>query len=69
MVEIATNYWDEYWHQKANRWVSASVLAGGLLSALILFFLARVELGAEAFAVRTMHLSSLTELNQPVSKK
>ena len=41
----------EYLFQKANPYVSLAVLAGGLVSAVILFFLGRFELGAEAFAV------------------
>lgn len=32
-----------YWKQKAAPWVSFAVLAGGMASALILFFLVRVE--------------------------
>lgn len=32
-----------YWKQRATPWVSAVVLGGGLVSALILFFLVRVE--------------------------
>ena len=32
-----------YWKQKASPWVSMVVLAGGLTTALILFFLVRVE--------------------------
>ncbi len=39
---------DFYWRQKANMWVTASVLAGGLVSAIILFFLARLENRLEA---------------------
>lgn len=37
-----------YWQQKAAPWVSISVLAGGLASALILFFLVRVENNVQA---------------------
>jgi len=33
----------DYWHQKATPWVSFVVLAGGLTTALILFFVVRVE--------------------------
>lgn len=33
----------KYWTQRASTWVSASVLAGGLLTACILFLLVRVE--------------------------
>ena len=32
-----------YWKQKAVPWVSFAVLAGGLLSALILLWLTRIE--------------------------
>lgn len=32
-----------YWHQEAAPWVSASVLAGGMLTAVILFMLVRFE--------------------------
>lgn len=38
-----------YWKQKATPWVSYSVLAGGLASALILFFLVRVENNIQSF--------------------
>lgn len=42
-----------YLKQKASPWVSFSVLAGGLASALILMFLVKVENNAQAinFAV------------------
>ena len=32
-----------YWEQKAALWVSFSVLAGGLVSAVILFWLVKIE--------------------------
>lgn len=32
-----------YWRQKATPWVSFAVLAGGMLTAVILFFLVIVE--------------------------
>ncbi len=32
-----------YWNQKASIWVTAAVLMGGLVSAVILFFLVRFE--------------------------
>lgn len=32
-----------YWKQKASTWVSFAVLAGGLVSAVILFWLIRFE--------------------------
>ena len=32
-----------YWNQKATPWVSISVLAGGLVSAVILFWIVRIE--------------------------
>ena len=32
-----------YWNQKAAPWVSFSVLAGGLVSVIILFWLVRIE--------------------------
>ncbi len=35
-----------YLNQKASPWVSFTVLAGGLLTAVILFFLVRVEKSA-----------------------
>ena len=36
------NYWS-YWKREAARWVSISVLAGGLVSAVILFWVIRIE--------------------------
>lgn len=48
------NYWQNYWQQTASPYVSAAVLVGGLLSAVILFFLTRVELGAQAFAASNL---------------
>jgi len=41
---------NSYWKQKASPWVSFSVLAGGLLSACILFFLVRVQKNIEMTA-------------------
>ena len=38
-----------YLRQKASPWVSFSVLAGGLASAVMLFFLAKVERDVQAF--------------------
>ncbi len=32
-----------YWNQKATPWVSFAVLAGGLVSAVLLFWLVRME--------------------------
>ncbi len=32
-----------YWHQEAAPWVSFAVLAGGLVSAALLFWLVRME--------------------------
>jgi hypothetical protein len=32
-----------YWHQRVSTWVTASVLAGGLVSSIILFWLVRIE--------------------------
>ena len=32
-----------YWHQKAAPWVSIAVLAGGLASSFLLFWLVRME--------------------------
>ncbi len=37
-----------YWTKRAANWVSITVLAGGVLSAAILFFLAKVEADIEA---------------------
>lgn len=37
-----------YWSQKASLWVTVAVLAGGLVSAVILFFLVRLENSLEA---------------------
>lgn len=37
-----------YWHQSAAVWVSAAVLIGGMVSAIILFFLVRIQNHAEA---------------------
>lgn len=42
-----------YWKQKASPWVSAAVLAGGLATAIILFFLVRVEAGLQNLALPT----------------
>lgn len=39
-----------YWHQKANPWVSAAVLCGGLVSACLLLFIYRVQSDAESFS-------------------
>lgn len=36
------NYMD-YWRQRAATWVSYSVLAGGIVSAVILFWLVKIE--------------------------
>ncbi|MHB0977954.1 MAG: hypothetical protein ACYC1K_00900 [Minisyncoccota bacterium] len=44
------NKW-KYWQQEAATWVSASVLIGGLLSAVILFFLQRVEANSDFIAL------------------
>jgi len=41
---------NSYWRQKASPWVSISVLVGGLLSAVILFFLVRVQKNLEMTA-------------------
>lgn len=32
-----------YWKQRAAPWVSLAVLAGGLVSAVLLFWLVRIE--------------------------
>jgi len=32
-----------YWKQKAALWVTLSVLAGGVLSAVILFWISKIE--------------------------
>ena len=32
-----------YWNRRADSWVSFAVLAGGLVSAVLLFFLVRIE--------------------------
>ncbi|MEX0919341.1 MAG: hypothetical protein WDZ64_01155 [Parcubacteria group bacterium] len=42
-----------YWSQKASPWVSFSVLVGGIVSAVILFFLVRVEKNVEFFSFTT----------------
>ncbi len=36
-----------YWHQRAAPWVSASVLIGGLVTALILMMLVRIQNNAD----------------------
>jgi len=41
---------NSYLQRKASPWVSAAVLGGGLASALILFFLVRVETNVHNFA-------------------
>jgi hypothetical protein len=41
MVQI--KYRQSYWSQIANPWVSASVLVGGLVSAVLLFGLYRLQ--------------------------
>jgi len=33
----------DYWKQKAMPWVSLAVLAGGLVSAVILFWVTKIE--------------------------
>lgn len=40
-----------YWKQKAAPWVSFSVLAGGLVSALLLLFIFRVESNIQSLSV------------------
>jgi len=40
----------DYWYQKAAPWVSFTVLAGGLTTALILFFVVRVEQSSQFLA-------------------
>jgi len=40
----------DYWYQKAAPWVSFTVLAGGLTTALILFFVVRVEQNSQFLA-------------------
>lgn len=49
MKIIDMNKW-KYWQQEAATWVSAAVLIGGLLSAIILFFLQRVEASSNFIA-------------------
>ena len=34
---------NSYWQQKAASWVSFAVLAGGMVSAIVLFFIVRIE--------------------------
>jgi hypothetical protein len=43
-----------YFRRKASPWVSLSVLAGGLVSAIILFFLVRVESSAEDLSLSSL---------------
>lgn len=38
----------KYLQQRASPWVSAAVLGGGLVSAVILFFLVRIESNVQA---------------------
>ena len=45
-----------YWLQKATPWVSFSVLFGGLVSSLILFFLARVERQAQDLFITSQEI-------------
>jgi len=33
----------DYWNKKAAPWVSVAVLTGGLFSAIILFWIVRIE--------------------------
>lgn len=40
-----------YLHQKAAPWVSFSVLAGGLVSALMLSFLVKVERDVQSYTM------------------
>lgn len=42
-----------YWHRKAAPWVSISVLAGGLVSAVLLFFLVRMENNLQALDINS----------------
>lgn len=39
-----------YWHQKAAPWVSASVLVGGLVSAMLLVFIYKVDSAADSLS-------------------
>jgi hypothetical protein len=41
-----------YWQRRASPWVSAAVLAGGLTTAIILFFLVRIETGMQSYALQ-----------------
>ena len=40
----------DYWYQKAAPWVSATVLAGGLATALILMFIVKVQNSSQFLA-------------------
>ena len=41
----------DYWNRKAIPWVSVSVLAGGLVSAVLLFWISKIE--------STVHITSV----------
>ena len=49
----------EYWSQRASTWVSFAVLAGGLTSAIILFFVVRIENRVQVLDDSTYYEESL----------
>jgi hypothetical protein len=42
-----------YWHQRATPWVSYTVLAGGLVTAILLVFIYRVQSSSQFLATPT----------------
>jgi hypothetical protein len=43
LLKLKTNKMNRYWSQHAHPWVSFSLLAGGLFTAMLLFFVYKIE--------------------------
>jgi sensor c-di-GMP phosphodiesterase-like protein len=52
-----------YWNQKASAWVSMAVLAGGMVSAIMLFILVRVDSSLQNLSTRIGNIEEV--LNDP----
>ncbi len=48
-----------YLRQKASNWVTLSVLAGGLVSAMILFWVAKVEGDVQISSVNRIEITGI----------
>ncbi|MBX4200038.1 hypothetical protein KW790_01065 [Candidatus Parcubacteria bacterium] len=59
------NYWQNYWRQTANPFVSGAVLMGGLVSGLILFMLVRIESKLDAFVDFAPTVSQVQRYTKP----